>query len=439
MEKEGINMQGITQIVLAVTLAALIAPHIADAEPVAIQAAGYVDVRAGELVTPALIVVDDGRIVAVNTAKIPDGANTIDLGELILMPGMIDVHTHLAFDDTTPGWALLPVLWTPADFALFGVQAARRVLEAGFTTVRDVSAWPGLPDVALARAIERGWVKGPQMFPSAHALGTTGGHCDLTGMRPGILEATYKEGIADGPDEVTKAVRYQIKHGAKVIKICATAGVASFESSADAQQFSDAELNAAVEEANRHGVKVAAHAHGTAGIIAATRAGVASIEHGSILTKEAADLMVKNGTYLVPTIYLSDMEEEPVSAEVAETDAYRILAEKDAYLSKYVESSFRLAMKKGIKMALGSDLDAVGSGDNARELYSMVRRGLPIAEALRVATINGADLIGVDDRGEIAEGLLADLVAVRGNPLEDVRVMEDVSWVMQGGMVVKGD
>ncbi|MBW2714852.1 MAG: amidohydrolase family protein [Deltaproteobacteria bacterium] len=439
MKEEGINMQAIRQFGLAITLAALVAPHPAEAETMAIKAAGYVDVRAGKLVTPALIVVEGERIVGVNTAKAPDGAKIIELGDLILMPGMIDVHTHLAFDDTTPGWAMLPVLWTPADFALFGVQAARRVLAAGFTTVRDVSAWPGLPDVALARAIERGWVKGPRMFPSAHALGTTGGHCDLTGMRPGVLEATYREGIADGPDEVTKAVRYQIKHGAKVIKICATAGVASFESSADAQQFSDAELIAAVEEATRHGMKVAAHAHGTAGIIAATRAGVASIEHGSILTKEAANLMVKNGTYLVPTLYLSDMEEHPVSAEVAASDAYLQLAEKDAYLSQFVESSFRLAIKKGIKLALGSDLDAVGAGDNAKELYSMVRRGLPIAEALRVATINGADLIGVDDRGEIAEGLLADLIAVSANPLEDVRIMEDVQWVMQGGIVVKGD
>jgi len=431
-------MQAIRQIGLAVTLAALIAPHSADAEPVAIQAAGYVDVRAGKLVTPALIVVDDGRIVAVNTAKAPDGAKTIDLGDLILMPGMIDVHTHLAFDNTTPGWATLPVLWTPAEFALFGAQAAGRVLEAGFTTVRDVSAWPGMPDVALARAIERGWVKGPRMFPSGHALGITGGHCDVTGMIPGVLEPTFKQGIADGADEVTKAVRYQIKHGAKIIKICATAGVASFTASAEAQQFSEAELNAAVEEATRHGLKVAAHAHGTAGIIAATRAGVASIEHGSILTEKAANLMVKNGTYLVPTIYLSDIEDREIPAEGAEREAYLKLAEKNAYLNEHVERSFRLAMDKGIKMALGSDLDGVGSGDNAKELYSMVRRGLPKAEALRVATINGADLIGVDDRGEIAEGLLADLIAVRGNPLEDVRVMESVQWVMQGGMVVKG-
>jgi imidazolonepropionase-like amidohydrolase len=432
-------MQAIRQIGLAVTLATLIAPHPADAEPVAIQAAGYVDVRAGKLVTPALIVVDDGRIVAVNTATALDDARTLDLGDMILMPGMIDVHTHLAFDDTTPGWGTLPVRWTPAEFALFGARAARRVLEAGFTTVRDVSAWPGMPDVALARAIERGWVKGPRMFPSGHALGITGGHCDITGMVPGVLEPTYRQGIADGADEVMKAVRYQIKHGAKVIKICATAGVASFTVSAEAQQFSEAEINAAVEEATRHGLKVAAHAHGTAGIIAATRAGVASIEHGSILSEEAADLMVENGTYLVPTIYLSDIEDRQIPDDLAEREAYLKLAEKNAYLNEYVERSFRLAVEKGIKMALGSDLDGVGSGRNAKELYSMVRRGLPIAEALRAATINGADLIGVDDRGEIAEGLLADLVAVRGNPLEDVRVMEYVQWVMQGGIVVKGD
>jgi imidazolonepropionase-like amidohydrolase len=277
------------------------------------------------------------------------------------------------------------------------------------------------------------------MFPSGHALGITGGHCDITSMIPGIFELTYRQGIADGVDEVTKAVRYQIKHGAKVIKICATAGVTSFSVSGDAQQFSEAEINAAVEEATRHGLRVAAHAHGTAGIISATRAGVASIEHGSILTKEAADLMVKNGTYLVPTIYLIDMEEQEVPADLAEKDAYDKLAEKDAYLTEYAERSFRLAVKKGIKMALGSDLDGVGSGRNAKEIYSMVRRGLPITEALRAATINGADLIGVDDRGEIAEGLLADLVAVRGNPLHDVRVMEDVPWVMQGGIVVKPD
>jgi imidazolonepropionase-like amidohydrolase len=275
------------------------------------------------------------------------------------------------------------------------------------------------------------------MFPSGHALGITGGHCDVTGMIPGVLELTYRQGIADGADEVTKAVRYQIKHGAKVIKICATAGVASFTASAEAQQFSDAELNAAVEEATRHGLKVAAHAHGTAGIIAATRAGVASIEHGSILTEKAADLMVKNGTYLVPTIYLSDIEEKQIPEDLAEREAYLELAAKNAYLNEHVERSFRLALKKNIKMALGSDLDGVTSGRNAKELYSMVRRGLPKDEALRVATINGADLIGVDDRGEIAEGLLADLIAVKGNPLEDVRVMEDVHWVMQGGIVVK--
>jgi len=284
--------------------------------------------------------------------------------------------------------------------------------------------------VALARAIERGWVKGPRMFPSAHALGITGGHCDITNLVPGVMELTYRQGIADGADEVMKAVRYQAKHGAKLIKICATAGVASFTESGDAQQYSDAELEAAVEEATRHGLRVAAHAHGTAGIIAATRAGVASIEHGSILNEKAADLMVKNGTYLVPTIYLSDKEDREVAPE---------LAEKDAYLTVQAERSFRLAVKKGIKMALGSDLDGVSSGRNAKELYSMVRRGLPKDEALRAATINGAELIGVDDRGEIAEGLLADLVAVSGNPLEDVRVMEDVHWVMQGGIVVKGD
>ncbi|HXV37075.1 MAG TPA: amidohydrolase family protein, partial [Myxococcota bacterium] len=274
----------------------------ASAEPTIVRAAAYLDVERGALVEPAVVVVESGVIAAVNPAAPPEGPR-IDLPELTLLPGLIDVHTHLTYE-IVPGWDVEPVRWTQADFALRGVATARTTLLAGFTTVRDLFAYE-FSDIALMRAIERGWVEGPRMIASGHALSITGGHCDVTGFAPGVKELDYRGGVADGPDAVVRAVRYQIKHGARVIKICATAGVLSFGRPAGAQQYTREELEAAAAEAHRHGLKIAAHAHGSEGIIAASEAGIDTIEHASLLTEEAARVLKRNGTIIVPNLDLA--------------------------------------------------------------------------------------------------------------------------------------
>jgi imidazolonepropionase-like amidohydrolase len=240
------------------------------------------DVSTGRMVSPASVTVKAGRIESVGGTA-PAGARSVDLGDVTLLPGLIDLHTHLTGDLSTPDWVAEPVRGTPASWALRGAMNARITLRAGFTTVRDVGAG-GFSDVALMRAIDAGFIPGPRVVPAGHAIGITGGHCDATGWAPGVAEQGVEGGVADGPDGVTRAVRYQIKHGAKVIKLCATAGVLSFEGSVGAQQMDGEEMRAAVREAARHGIPVAAHAHGSEGILAAVRAGVTSIEHGSILT-----------------------------------------------------------------------------------------------------------------------------------------------------------
>ncbi|HKL53770.1 MAG TPA: amidohydrolase family protein, partial [Wenzhouxiangellaceae bacterium] len=267
----------------------------------------------------------------------------------------------------------------------------------------------------------------PRIFPAGHYLSITGGHCDVTGFAPGIMELGPKQGIANGRAEILEAVRYQAKHGVKVIKVCATAGVFSKGDSPGAQQYSDEELRVIVEEANRHGLKVMAHAHGSQGILAAVKAGVASIEHGSMLTPEIVGEMKARGTFYVPTIHLNDVPLPP------ETPQWTV--EKSEFLAPYVERSFELALESGINIALGSDAGVMPHRDARLEFNAMVRRGMTPLHALRTATIDAADLLGVDDRGRIGPGLLADLVAVDGNPLEDIRTVENVRFVMKGGEV----
>lgn len=406
-------------------LVLLVSPLPAQA-PVVVRAAHMVEVESGRLVSPAVVVIDGNRITAVNPGRIPDGATIIDLGERSLVPGLMDVHTHLT-GDLEGDWVHRDVEETAADAALRGAQNAKRTLLAGFTTVRDVGA-PGFADIALMHAIDAGRVEGPSMIPAGHAIGITGGHCDITGYAPGIAETDYRDGVADGPDEAIKAVRYQIKHGAKVIKVCATAGVLSFEGTVGAQQMSAAELRAVVEEAARHGLKVAAHAHGSEGILAAVTAGVASIEHGSILTDEIIAVMKARGTYLVPTIYLTrviplDNLPPPIRAKA------------EAIIPR-MRTSLRSAIAAGVKIALGTDAAVYPHGDNAKEFAEYVSLGMTPAAALRTATVNAADLLGLTDRGRIAAGLRADLIAVDGNPLEDVTVLQQVPFVMQGGRIV---
>lgn len=273
-------------VVLLVTM-----PAVMSAQQTAIRAARMLDVDTGQLVSNAVVVVEGDRIVRVG-GGVPRGADVIDLGNSTLLPGLMDLHTHLG-SDLEGDWANRPVTETAADVALRAARNARLTLNAGFTTVRDMSGFPG---VALRRAIESGMASGPRIVAGANSLGITGGHCDVTGYAPGVVELGPEDGVADGPAEVLEATRYQIKHGAQFIKICATAGVLSFEGPVGAQQFSEEEMRTIVEEAARHGMKVAAHAHGTEGIIAAVRAGVASIEHGSMLNDEAIRLMRERGT-----------------------------------------------------------------------------------------------------------------------------------------------
>lgn len=415
-------MHRYAKVLLAATI---LLGHPAGAEIIVLQAERMLDVDTGKLVQPAVIVIDGNRITAVNPQTPPAADRTITLPGMTLLPGFMDLHTHIT-DDLEGNWVYRNVEQGPIDDALLGVKYARMTLLTGFTTVRDVGS-SGFADVALMRAIDRGIIDGPRIIPAAHAIGTTGGHCDVTGYAPGILKKGIEEGVADGPDEILKAIRYQIKYGARTIKICATAGVLSFEESLGAQQYSDAELRAAVEEAHRQGMKIAAHAHGTEGIIAASNAGVDSIEHGSLLDDAAIATLKKNGTYLVPTLYQWFV---PVELPPA-------FHEKNEYVKARVGDSVRAAIKAGVKFAFGTDAGAGPHGRSGEEFTSLVEHGMAPLEAIRTATVNAADLMDIHDRGRIRAGLLADIVAVAGDPLENIRLLEDVRFVMKDGKVYK--
>jgi imidazolonepropionase-like amidohydrolase len=404
----------------------------AGAETLVISAARMLDVELGEVTGPVRVVTRDGLIESINPAQLPADARVLELGDQTLMPGLIDMHTHLTLDFFTGSeWVTAPVFQSATDWAIMGVQFAEQTLQAGFTTVRDVGAFPGFPDVALMRAIDRGTVPGPDMWAAGHYISMTGGHCDITGFAPGIQELGPRQGIADGVDEVIKAVRYQAKHGVRLIKVCATAGVFSFSNNAPvgALQYSLEELQAIVREANKLGLKVAAHAHGTEGINTAVRAGVSSIEHGSVLSDESIRLMKEHGTYLVPNLYINELPLPP------ETPAATVA--KSDYLQPLVVQSLQNAYKAGVKMAFGTDACIFPHGQNGREFAALVANGVPEQHALKMATVYAADLLGVDDRGVIAVGKRADLVAVPGNPLDDIKVMEDVRFVMKKGKVYR--
>ena len=409
-------------------------PITAMAQMTVINADRMLDVRLGKMTSPATIVIENGLITAINPDNVPTAANVIELGDKTLLPGLIDMHTHLTLDFFTgDDWVTMPVLESSPDWAIRGVVFAQRTLMAGFTTVRDLGANTGFPDVALMKAIDRGMIPGPQMWPAGHYITITGGHCDVTGFAPGVIELGPKQGVSDGVDEVIKAVRYQAKHGVRVIKVCATAGVFSFSRSAPigAQQYSLDELQAMVREATKLGLKVAAHAHGTEGINAAVIAGVASIEHGSILSDESIELMLEHGTYLVPNLYINStpLPPETPPATVA----------KSQYLEPLIVQSLLKAYEGGVKMALGTDSGVYPHGENGREFAALVAEGISPLYSLRMATINAAELLGVADRGELANGKRADIIAVDGNPLDNISSMENVRFVMKHGEIYKNE
>lgn len=397
-----------------------------------IKAKGMLDVRNAKIVSPAILIIKGGVIEAINPTITPKNLSVIDLSNEILLPGLIDMHTHITSDYFTgDNWTTAIAQQTSADWALQGVKFSRDVLNAGFTTIRDLGAQPGFPDVALMRAINSGYVDGPDIWPAGHAISMTGGHCDWTGYAPGIVELGPESGIADGISEVIKAVRYQAKYGVRVIKVCATGGVFSFSQNAEigAQQYALEELKMIVREARKLGLKVAAHAHGTKGINAAIIAGVDSIEHGSMLTEESVKLMKEHGTFLVPQTYLNEFELPP------ETPAATV--EKSEYLKPLVVSSLNLAYRSGVKMAFGSDSGVFPHIDTSLEFESLLRNGISEADAIRMATVFAAELLGVDDRGELAPGKRADIIAVSDNPLESMSTMKTVKFVMKQGVVYK--
>jgi imidazolonepropionase-like amidohydrolase len=397
------------------------------AGPTVIRAARMLDVVSGRMVQNASVVIQGDRIVSVNPASTPSGARVIDLGDVTLLPGFIDLHTHLG-GEISENMRLEPVTLTSVDAAYKAAKNGRTTIMAGFTTVRDFG---GEVTVALGHAVERGDVVSPRIVPSRNALGITGGHCDVTGYAPGILEQGPKDGVADGPWEVVEAVRYQIKHGAQVIKTCATAGVLSMEGPVGAQQYTYDELKAMVDEAARHGVRVAAHAHGTEGIKTAVRAGVTSIEHGSILDDEAIALMKERGTWLVPTSYLADRINLDALPSVMRRKAETVLP--------LMRESLRKAIAAGVNVAFGTDAAVFPHGENAREFAVYVKLGMTPIDAIRTATLHAATVLDRDDRGVIEAGRFADFVAVPGNPLDDITVTERPRFVMMGGMVIRHD
>jgi imidazolonepropionase-like amidohydrolase len=396
------------------------------------------DVDKGELVEPGDLLVEDGRIVAVAPTAVPDGAVVVDLGDLTLLPGLMDMEVNLLLggpDHTSP---LNPVQDDPAVRTLRAVANARRTLRSGFTTVRNLGLFVQtgglLLDVALKKAIDLGWIDGPRVVPAGHAITPTGGHLDPTmfqALAPHIMPLTVEEGIANGVSEVRKAVRYQIKHGAQLIKVCASGGVMSHTGPAGAQQYSDEELRAIADEAHRAGLKVAAHAHGDDGIRAAIEAGIDCIEHGSLMSDETLDLMVERGTFLVPTTYLADGMDVSRAAPELQAKAAEVFPRAKRTISKAIE--------RGARIACGTDAPAIPHGRNAKELIALVDRGMTPVQAIRAATTVAAELIDVDDRGRLEPGLLADVVAVPGDPTADITLTEQVRFVMKGGQIYRHD
>jgi len=412
-------------------------PRIPD-QPVRLRSARMLDIDRGVVVEPGDLLIEGDRIVAVGPTSVPPDAVVIDLGDLTLLPGLMDMEVNLLLGGPDHNSPLNPVQDDPALRTLRAVANARRTLRAGFTTVRNLGLFVQtgglLLDVALMKAIDLGWIEGPRVVPAGHAITPTGGHLDPTmfqAFAPHIMPLTVEEGIANGISEVRKAVRYQIKHGARVIKVCASGGVMSHTGPAGAQQYSDEELRAIADEAHRAGLKVAAHAHGDDGIRAAIEAGIDCIEHGSLMSDETIGLMVDRGTFLVATTYLADGMD--VSHAAPELQA------KAAEVFPRAKETIRKAIKRGVLVACGTDAPAIPHGRNAKELIALVDRGMTPLQALRAATIVSARLIDVDDRGRLEPGLLADVIGVGGNPLEDITATEQVRFVMKGGQVYRLD
>jgi len=405
------------------------------ASPGAVRCGKLVDVRTGKMLVDQMVVFDEtGTITAVGaatSANLPKGVTPIDLSGSTCLPGLIDVHTHLTSDPNMNGYEGLGVSF-PRE-AIIGAKNANKTIRAGFTTVRNVGAG-GFSDVALRDGINAGDIPGPRMFVSGPALGITGGHCD-NNLLP--FEFHYKEeGVADGPWAARAKVREVVKYGADLIKVCASGGVLSKGDLPGTPQYSLEELTAIAEEAHKLGRKVAAHAHGTQSIKDAIRAGIDSIEHSSLIDDEGITLAKQHHTYLVFDIYNDDY----ILGEGAKVGMLPESIEKEKKLGRLQRENFRHAFQSGAKIAFGTDSGVYPHGDNAKQFAKMVEWGMKPIDAIQAATINAADLIGQPDKlGALEPGHYADLIAVSGDPLTDVKALQSVPFVMKGGAVIRND
>jgi imidazolonepropionase-like amidohydrolase len=420
--------------VAAVTLFILITQAVTQqsTQRVVIRAGHVLDVKSGKMLSDQAIVIEGDNIVGVGPASATPAADatTINLPNATVLPGLIDAHTHLTFNPSF-GYETLGIS-IPRE-ALIGAHNARVTLEAGFTTVRNVGA-RGYTDVALRDAINAGDVPGPRMLVSGPALSITGGHCD-NDLLPYEYHAT-SDGVADGIENVQHKTREIIKYGADLIKVCATGGVLSKGDDPNASQYTLEEMKAIVADAHRLGRKVAAHAHGAQGVIWASEAGVDSVEHGHLMNDAAIATLKKNGTYLVPTLYLIDWQRE----NAAKANLPDYTRRKMQIVSEAAKTNAKKAIEAGVKIGLGTDAAVYPHGLNAHELAVYVSLGMTSLQAIQTATINDADLLGWSDKiGTLEAGKWADIIAVDGDPLQDVTTLQHVKFVMKGGAVVKNE
>lgn len=415
---------------LAATIA--VSTGAAHADTLLLRADRMLDVRTGAIVKKAGVLIRDGRIVAVSdNGRTPTGsedARVLDLGDMTLLPGLIDMHVHLDSDPSYGGYTGLQ--FGDRFWSVLTVPHAERTLKAGFTTVRNVGA-DAWNDVGLRQAIDEGKVIGPRVVTAAYSFGATGGHCDSTYFPPSMNQKSPYN--ADNPDEARARVRELRKYGAQVIKICATGGVFSRNTEPGQQQMRYEEMKAVVDDAHMYGLKVAAHAHGTSGIKDAIRAGVDTIEHASLIDDEGIKLARKMGTYLSMDIYNTDYTQ----AEGKKNGVLEDNLRKDREVGDLQRENFRKAHQAGVKMVYGTDAGIYPHGDNAKQFAVMVRYGMTPVQAIQSATINAAEALGNKEVGVIETGRFADIIAVKGDPSSDVRVLEQAGFVMKGGQVIK--
>jgi imidazolonepropionase-like amidohydrolase len=419
------------KILLAAAAAVLVAAPVTAGTVV--TADRMLDVTTGRYVEhPAIVIGDDGKIQQIGSLasmQLPAGTKHIDLPGETLVPGLIDMHVHLTSLAEIGGYQGLK--YTDSFWQAVGVANAKKTLDAGFTTVRNVGS-SDFEDVGLMQAIDGGWIEGPRIVPASYAIGATGGHCDDGGMPPSY----DKKGpsVINGPAEAREKVRWLHKYGAEVIKICATGGVFSLGDSVGAQQLTLDEMKAIADEAHMLGIKVAAHAHGDEGIHDAILAGIDTIEHASLASDATIQLAKQHGTWFDMDIYNDDYILATGTANGTEQESL----DKEKAIGLKQRQTFQRAVKAGVKMLFGTDAGVYPHGDNGRQFAKMVQWGMTPLQAIQAATSSASEALGRNDVGVIQPGRYGDLVAVRGDPLRDVRVLEHVAAVVKGGKLVKG-